>query len=225
MMSGNLGIRNSGSVPDYARNESFDIGDSFHNAIPGIAGLFGGLFGDSGSPYEAASDQYERWEKKAEDAQNPFYNAGVQGMGNYQNWLTGMKDPSKFINNLQSQYQASPYSQYLQKQSMLAGQNAASASGLMGSTPLMQQLQQNSSNIASGDMNQWLQNVLGINNQYGQGQQNLMTGGQNAANALTNLYSNMGQQMGQAAYGREAGQQNDMGNIISGIASIASSFL
>ena len=123
------------------------------------------------------------------------------------------------------QYAESPYAQYLQKQSLRAGQNAASASGLSGSTPLMQQLQQNAGNIASKDQNDWLQNVLGINTQYGQGQNNLMTGGQNAANALTNMNAQMGQQMGQAAYGQQAGKQQDRFNILGGIGNLIGSFL
>ena len=95
----------------------------------------------------------------------------------------------------------------------------------MGSTPLMQQLQQNAGNIASQDQNQWLQNVLGINTQYGQGQQNLMTGGQNAANSLTNMYNQMGQNMGQAAYGKEAGKKQDFWNTIGGGLGMIGSFL
>ena len=200
-------------------------------AAGGIGGLLGGLFGDSGAPYKKAMDQYQQWANKAQQAQNPFYNAGASAIPDYQKWLQGQSDPSGFINNLMNQYQASPYSQYLQQQSMRAGQNAASAGGMdnpyasLGSTPMMQQMQQNSANIASGDMNQWLQHVLGINTQYGQGEQNLIQGGQNAANALTNMYGQMGQQMGQAAYGKEAGGQQDMWNTLGGAASIASMFL
>lgn len=191
----------------------------------GAGGLLGGLFGDSGAPYGQAMDQYQQWANKAQKAQNPFYNAGAGAIPAYQNWLQGQSDPSGFINNLMGQYNASPYSQYLQQQAMRGGQNAASASGLMGSTPMIQQMQQNSAGIASGDMNQWLQNVLGINTQYGQGQQNLMQGGQNAANVLTNMYGQMGQQMGEAAYGQEAGGQQDMWNMLGGGLSLAAMFL
>jgi len=191
----------------------------------GIAGILGGLFGDSGAPYDKAMDQYKEWSGKAEQAQNPFYNAGVQGMGNYQDWLKGMKDPSQFMNNLQGQYQQSPYNQFLQQQAQRGGQNAASASGLMGSTPMMEQMQQNSANIGASGMNDWLQNVIGVNNQYGQGQQNLMQGGQNAANQLTNMYSNMGQQMGQAAGNKQSAQNNDFMSMLMGGAQLGAMFL
>ncbi len=65
-------------------------------------------------------------------------------------------------------------------------------------------------------MNDWLSNVLGINTQYGQGQQNLMTGGQNSANALTGMYNQMGDRMGNAAYGKQAGKGQDFWHTIGG---------
>ncbi len=191
----------------------------------GLGGLFGGLFGDSGKPYDKAMEQYQQWANKAQGVQQPYLDAGTNAIGSYQDWLKGMQDPSKFINNLMGQYQQSPYTTYLQQQAQNAGINAASASGLTGSTPFMQQQQQNATNIAQQGLDSWLQNVLGINTQYGQGQQNLMTGGQGAANALTGLYNNMGQQIGEAAYGKEAGKKQDFWNTIGGGLGLIGSFL
>jgi hypothetical protein len=181
----------------------------------GLAGLFGGLFGDSAGPYHEYSD----WLQKAQNAQNPFYNAGVGALGNYQDWLKGMKNPTDFINNMMKNYQQSPFAKYQQDQSIRAGQNAASASGLTGSTPFAQQLQQNAQNISSQDMNTWLQNVLGVNRQYGQGEQNLITGGQGAANQLSNIFG----QQGEAAYNARAAGNNDFWNALGGGANIISS--
>lgn len=191
----------------------------------GLGGFLGGLFGDSGKPYDKAMQQYQEWMNKAQAAQQPYSDAGTGAIGKYQDWLASQQDPSQFINDQMKNYSTSPYAQYMQKQSMNAGQNAASASGLMGSTPMMQQLQQNAGNIASADQNQWLQNVLGINTQYGQGQQNLMQGGQNAANQLSNMYNNMGNNMGQAAYGKQAGKNQDFWNMIGGVGQMGLSFL
>ncbi len=192
----------------------------------GLGGLLGGLFGDSGKPYDKAMEQYQQWANKAQGVQQPYLNAGTGAIGDYQEWLKGQKDPTKFINGLMGNYQESPYAHMLQQQAMNAANNAASASGMMGSSALMQQQMQNAGTIANEDMNQWLQNVLGINTQYGQGQQNLMTGGQNAANALTQLYSDMGGKMGEAAYGKESGKQNDLWNTIGGgLSTIGSFFL
>lgn len=189
------------------------------------AGLFGGLFGHSDKPYDQAMQQYQQWGNQASIPQQPYFNAGAGAIGNYQNWLQGQSDPSGYINNLMGQYKESPNAHYMQEQAMRAGQNSASANGLLGSTPMMQQMQQNAANISSQDQNQWLQNVLGINTQYGQGQNNLMQGGQNSANALSNLFNQMGQRMGEAAYGKEAGKNQDFWSTLGGIGGLIGSFL
>ena len=178
--------------------------------------FLGGMFGKSGDPYKDYMKQYQDWVNKAQNVQNPFVNAGTGAIGDYQKWLSGMQDPSKFINNMMGQYQESPWAKYQQNQAMHAGQNAASAGGLIGSTPYMQQAQQSAHDISGQDMGNWMQNVLGINNQYGQGQNNLINYGSNAANALTNLYGQSARDMGEAAYGKRLGKNQDFWNMING---------
>ncbi len=184
--------------------------------LSGLGGILGGLFGDSGSPYNDAMKQYQYWGNKAQSAQNPFLNAGNQATGNLQNWLGTMQNPSQFINNLMGHYQESPFAKYEQQQAMRAGTNAASASGLTGSSPFAQQLQQNASNISSQDMQNWLSQVLGINTQYGAGNKFLSGQGANAANAMTNMYGRMGNNMGQADYGKSATQHHDILSMVRG---------
>jgi hypothetical protein len=198
----------------------FDWGSAFGAG----AGLLSGLFTDSGAPYDAAMDQMQKYLKQAQGFQNPFYNAGTGAIPKYQGWLDKMQNPTDFINNLMGQYQQSPASIYRQQQALRAATNAGSASGLTGSTPLTQQIQQNAADISSEDMDKWLSNVLGINTQYGTGQQNLMNQGANSANALTNLLGSYGKSMGEAAYGQKAAQNNSTGDLIGNIASIASLF-
>lgn len=191
----------------------------------GLGGILSGMFTDSSKPYDKAMEEYQRFLNEGKGTQKPFYDAGVGAIGNYQDWLNGQKNPTEFINKIMGDYQESPYARYLQQQAQNAGVNAASASGLTGSTPFLQQAQQNASNISSADMNQWLQNVLGINTQYGQGQKNLVDTGQTSANALTNLYSEMAKNFGDAAYGKEAGKQQNKSNILGGIGNVVGSFI
>ncbi|MDP4145633.1 MAG: hypothetical protein Q8936_14295 [Bacillota bacterium] len=183
----------------------------------GLSNLFGGLFSDASAPYKKATNEYEDYLNRAQQPQNPFFNAGKQALPQYQDWLKKMQNPSGFINNLMGQYQESPSAHFQQQQGIRAAQNLGSASGLTGSTPLQMQAQQNAQNISSGDMNQWLQNVLGINTQYGAGQQGLVNQGQSAANILSQLLSNAGGDLAGLAYGREQGKQQNQGNIISGL--------
>lgn len=182
----------------------------------GLGNFFGGLFGHSDRPYRNAMDEYNKWMQKGEGALNPFLQAGQGAIGDYQNWLQGMQDPSGFMNNLMNQYQESPYTHYMQQQAQRAGMNSGSASGLAGSSALAQQMQQNAGNIAQQGMDSWLNNVLGINQTYGQGQGNLMAGGQNAANSLANMFQNAGNFMGAGAYNQQAGRQNDFNNMMTG---------
>lgn len=191
----------------------------------GLGGLLGGMFGDSGKPYDKAMEQYQKFMQMGQGVQQPYLDAGKQGLGNYQEWLQGQKDPAAFMNKMMGQYQDSPYTSYLQQQAQNAGINAGSANGTMGSSALAQQMQQNAGNIAQQGMDSWLQNVLGINTQYGQGQKNLVDTGQNSANSLMNMYNQMSQQMGDAAYGKEAGKKSDFWNTLGGIGGIIGSFL
>lgn len=190
----------------------------------GLGSMLGGLFGHSERPYDKAMEQYEKYGNLARQQQQPYMQAGQQAIPQYQSWLQGQQDPSGFINNLMQNYQESPYTNYLQQQAMRAGQNSASANGMLGSSPMMLQQQQNAANISQQGMNDWLSNVLGINTQYGQGQQYLMQGGQGAANNLSQLYSNLGNQMGEQSYNREGNKQNSFWNALGGVGSMIGSF-
>lgn len=193
----------------------------------GAGSLISGLFQDQGAPYGAAMDQYQKYFDQARGFQNPFYQAGTGAIPQYQDLMKRMSDPTGFMNNIMGQYQQSPYAQYQQQQAMRAAQNMGSAGGMggTGSTPLMQFAQQNAQGITSQDQNRWLQNVLGINNQYQGGLQNMMGMGQNSANSLSNLYSQQGQNMAQAAYGQEAGNQQNNGNLFGGAAMLGMSMI
>lgn len=194
-------------------------------SMGGLSQFLGGQFGNSGKPYEKAGQAYMPFFQEAKGYQNPFFNFGKQGMEGMSNWLSSMKDPSGFINNQMNNYQESPWAKYMQDQAMKAGQNAGSATGLTGSTPLMQQMQQNAGGIASQDMNQWLQNVLGINSQYGQGLNAQLGFGQHAGDMLSQLAGNAGDYMGSAAWGKEYGKQQDKAQKRGGLMKMFSSGL
>lgn len=190
---------------------------NFNQLGSGLSGLFGGLFGNAGQPYEDYQKELNKYYGQAVGYQNPFFRAGRAAIPDFQYWLQGMKNPTDFINKTMSQYQESPWAKYEQDQAMRAGQNQGAASGLTGSTPLAQFMQQNAQNISSQDMQNWLANVLGVNTQYGQGQQNLMTTGQNAANALTGLAGQYGQALSGALGKQTAAEQNNRSNLWGGL--------
>lgn len=199
-------------------------GNSGFGGVGGdIAGILGGLFGDAGQPYEDASNTLQGYYGQATQAQNPFLKMGYGAIPGYQNWVQGQANPSMFINNLMNQYQQSPWAKFQQQQAIRAGQNMGSASGLTGSTPLLQFAQQNAQNISSQDMQNWLQNVLGINTQYGQGLQNQIGGGQTAANSLSSLAQNFGENQANLSYDQSQAQQNQQNGLWGGLIGLGTS--
>lgn len=186
----------------------------------GIMSIASGLFGNSDSPYEAAMDMFKKYFNQGIGYQKPFFEAGKNAIGPFQDWLNTMKDPSGFINNIMGGYSQSPWAKFLNNQVMNASNNAASASGLLGSTVHSRQNADYANKIASGDMQSWLDRVLGINHEYGGGLDQLIGRGQNSANAISELLASLGRSMGGAAAGAEGGRNQDFGNIISGIGSL-----
>lgn len=183
----------------------------------GLNQFLGGMFGNTGKPYEKAMGEWDKYLGQGINTQNPFYGAGVGAIPKYQNWADSMKDPSGFINNLMGQYQESPWAKYQQKQATRAATNFGSGTGLTGSTPLMQQAQENAANISSGDMKDWLSKVLGINTEYGAAEKGLMGQGQESANAITEMLKHFGDLMGEGAWNKERGKQIDNSNLWSGL--------
>jgi hypothetical protein len=185
--------------------------------MSGLKSLLSSRFSHSGRPFQRAGGSLTNFMNQGLGYQQPFYNAGVGATGDYQNWLKGMSDPSKFINEQMGKYQESPYNKFLQDQSMRSGINAASAGGTIGSTPFAQQMQQNSANIAQGEMNDWLQNVLGVNTQYGGGLEHLMAGGQHSADEMDELISKFGPELAQMLAGQSEGENFDKMSGIGGL--------
>lgn len=195
-------------------------GNDFNVNSSGFGGLFpliGDFLSRPGQPYGDASKELSRYFPQQQGYLNPFLQAGQGAIPNFQNWLKTMQNPSGFINNLMGGYQESPFAHFQQDQAMRSAQNMGSASGLTGSTPLTQFAQQNARDISSQDMNQWLQNVLGVNSQYGAGQMGLMGQGMQAGNAMSQMLGDYARNQAMLRYGQGAANQGRWGNIIGGI--------
>ena len=195
-----------------------DLKQYGQNFDQGLWGLFHSLFNNNQDPYKQGFQASQPYFKSATDYQNPFAKQGQESSGKFNNWLDTMKNPSEFINKLMGGYQESPWAQNLQRQSVRAGTNAASASGLTGSTPFAQQLQQNANNISSEDMTKWLSNVLGINTEYGQGENMSAERGSHASDILSQLFAKQGYMAAGAEYGTNAWKNQNEDSAWSNIA-------
>lgn len=214
------GTSGSPSGSSGSSGNSFDGG--FGGGLGGAANLLDYFFGSNpGDAYKKSMEQYKKYFDKAAGYQEPFYESGKNALPGFEEWLGGMKDPSDFINQLMGNYEESPYAKYLQEQAMRAGNNFGSASGLTGSTALLQQMQENAGGIASKDQQDWLKNVLGINETYGSGLNNLIGKGMESGNNLSSLYSKLGELMGDSAFGKELGRQKKNNSLWSGLGGLA----
>lgn len=182
-----------------------------------LGSLFSDLFNNPSAPYQDAENAYQQYAGMGQQAMNPFMQAGQSAIPGYQNWLQSMSNPSQFENNMMNQYQESPNAKFMQQQAMRAGNNMGSASGLMGSTPLAMQMQQNAGNISQGDMQNWMGNAMNINQQYGNGMGNMMNMGEQGANSLLGLYGNEANSMADLSYGSGVAQNQNNANIFSDI--------
>jgi len=198
---------------------SGSLGNMSNNRVGGLSDFLSSLFSDPSQPYQSGMDQIQKYFQGAQNYQKPFYNMGSAAIGPYQNMVQKMSNPSQFLNNLMGNYQQSPYAQYLKNQMQNATNNAASASGMLGSTPFLQQSQENAANISGQDMQSWLQNALGINNQAMGGYQNMIGAGQTGAGNLSNILTRQGENMGQLAFGQDYAQNQNSGQGLGGLLS------
>jgi len=219
---------NWASGGSYSNPNSFN----FSAAIPGIGGLLQGFMGDSGAPYQAAGDAYQQIIDKylpgIQQNLNPFITAGQNALPQWQNALNRMQNPTDFMKEIFGTYQESPAAAFERKYGQEGITNAASASGMLGSGALMKSAADYNQALTSRDMQQFLQNALGINQQYMGGLQGLsgmgLQGATSYGDILSHIIPGYASAMGGAAYGQNAGGQMDLGSMLSGGLSLAGMF-
>lgn len=153
--------------------------------------------------------QFKQYAGQANALLDPFYQAGKGQMNPYMQNYQRLLDPQHFYHDMMNGYQTSPEAQRQMQMGTDAAMKAASASGMLGSTNLLNQVNENSQGIMRADQDNWFNKMSGMFNQglghqqgmvgmgYGAGGQmgnNLM----NLGNALMQGFGNVGQaQLGQ----------------------------
>jgi hypothetical protein len=200
-----------------------------------MSGILSAMFGDSGEDaYKQLSKYLEQGiatrkqqEGSAESALNP-YMGDPRLQNQFEQALSGRKDSQGIIDRIMSGYSESPYAKYLTGQGMKAIQNQSAFSGMHGSGAEGKAFQENAQNIASGDMQQYLANVLGLDKDYldrlqalagneSQNQFNARFGVSNLRNRLGESiagdYANIGQSEAQREQARESQYNSLLGGI------------
>jgi len=132
-------------------------------------------------------------------------------------------DPTGMINAIMEKYKESPFYQKKRDQQLGAARSSA-ASGGYATTPYAQEQQMELADIlASGDMQQWLQNAMGVKTQGDAGLQGISNRGFQASAGLGDYLGSAFGQRGNMEAGGVAGQNAGSQALINALASIAAS--
>lgn len=226
----------------------FGLGMGGADLAGGLAGMF---MGGNNNPYEAARGSFDQIPGAISPYYNPYIEAGHSALPQLQNQygsmvgqgagLQGqynnlMNDPAGFNSRLGAGFQQSPGFAWQMKQGMNAANNAAAAGGMLGTPQHQQQAATMAEGLANQDFNSYMSRVLGM---YGtglqgtqgmfnsglQGMQGINNQGYNASNELAGALGSNFMNQGNLAYsGAAAKNQNQgaqMGDIISGLGTLA----
>lgn len=171
----------------------------------GVGGLFKGFksFMHPEKGYQKAQEQLDQYYNQGQQYLQPYNQQGQEQYGNLSGAVNNLLNPSSLMDRWMQDYKQSEQSKIAQARAMESGNNAASAMGMVGSTPALQAMQAGASEIGAQDEQRYIERLI---QQYLQGA-NLAQGiygqGANTTGAMSNNAANMGQNSAQMAYGRQ----------------------
>lgn len=146
---------------------------------------------------------------------NPFMQFGMGEMGQYGQGVNAMSNPNQFINNLMQNYQMSPQAQFQTQQGDQGMNAAAAASGTLGSGPEQKSLAAYNQNLTNNDQSNYLNQRLGVYNNFLTNAGNMTNMGYGAAGQMGNWSMDQGadlaQLYNQMGMGQMYGAQNENG--------------
>lgn len=187
-------------------------------------GMMNGGYSDYANELQNGMNSVNNSYKNAVGFMHPYDSAGLNEMPGYQHSVNAESDPNAFINHLMSNYQMSPQAIEQQKQGTQGINAAAAASGSLGSGPEMKSMAAFNQNLSNNDQNNYLQQRLGVYDNYLNNANGIINRGYGAAGQdggyamdqgadLAQLYN----QKGQADANRDEWGSNLLGNTIGGL--------
>jgi hypothetical protein len=167
------------------------------------------LFGGGGkNPMDAANQYLNQIPGVAHQGYDPYVNAGLDASGKTKSKYEDlMNDPTGFINKLMEGYKPSEGYQFQKEQLTKELGNTAAAGGIAG-TPQDQMNQgEGIQKLLSGDMQQFLKNVLGVFDTGLEGEEGIAGRGYDASGKLTDALGSALNQQGGLAF-QDAQQKN-----------------
>lgn len=164
--------------------------------------ILNSLFGGGGrNPRDEANNYLNQIPGVAHQGYDPYITAGQDASAKTKTQYEQlMDDPTEFINKLMEGYKPSEGYQFQKEQLTKELGNTAAAGGIAG-TPQDQMNQgEGVQKLLSGDMQQFLQNILGVFNTGLKGEEGVATRGYDASGKLTDALGGALNQQGGLAF-------------------------
>jgi len=167
---------------------------------------------DAAMPY---LNQIPGMEKQYYD---PFINYGKEAATTLTPQFNQMsQDPAAFLESIMSKYQPSRTYQLRNEEALRAAGNTAAAGGMRGSLGDIKNASRISDVLLGQDMQEWLNNVLGLQKEGQQGLGHQFDTGFNATQGLTGDLANVLGTQSQLAFQGQANQNKSRSDALSGI--------
>lgn len=181
--------------------------------------LTGGLFGGGGSPADAASGYLSQIPDELKKYLQPYIDRGNQAYGFLNPIFSKMAtDPTGYLSGIESQYSKSPDFMRRRDEAEQASRNASAAGGMLGTPNQIQQASQIADSLQGQDMQQWLGNVMGLQNKGLAGESGFEQEGYGASNNLAQALASVLSQRANLAFQDQAGKNRSASDIFGALA-------
>ena len=176
------------------------------------------FFSGGKNPADAAMPYLNQIPGMEKGYYDPYIQHGNEAYNTFNPKLTGMtNDPAAFLEQLMKGYEPSRGYQLQRDEALKAAGNSAASAGMRGSQNDISQSARITDSLMGQDMQQWLQNVLGIQKEGTTGLEHLFDTGASASGALAGDLSNvLGTQAGLAFQG-QANQNKGRNDLLTGL--------
>lgn len=164
--------------------------------------------------YKDAQKKLEKYFQQAQQYQQPYLQHGEEAYGNLSGAMDALLNPEELYSKWASSYEESPAAKFAEELAQTHGLDAASAMGLLGSSPALQAIQGGKAQIGLEERQNYLNDLM---QKYMAGAgigQNIYGIGANAAGQLGQNAMNMGQNAAQLKYGEKSSKGNLFGNLL-----------
>lgn len=182
--------------------------------------MLGDLTGLRGTPAYKAMPYLDQINPLAEQSYNPYMQEGRQAGQQLQQQYSGMmQDPTEFLNRLMEGYKPSQGYNRQSQQMLKAARNSAASAGMAGTENDQTQQAELIRALMGEDMQRYLNNVTGLQNQGTQGMQSIYNTGYDANKSYADMIgTNYGQQAG-LTFSGDAFKRQQKSNLLNAIMS------